>query len=101
MELKEKKVEKVLFALLRMALHEEVVTDIEWKNVSEEEWKQCYKLAAEHGVMALAWDGLQYIASNSIMSKTLKLSWALAVQNYEERYEMFCQVADELSKFYE
>lgn len=100
MKLKKEKVEEILFALLRMALHGEVVTDIVWKDVLEEEWKQCYKLAAEHGVMALAWDGLQYIVEDCIMSKTLKLSWALAVQNYEERYEVFCQVADELSKFY-
>lgn len=42
-----------------MALHGQPVTDIDWKTVTKQEWKEVYVVAAEQGVMALAWDGLQ------------------------------------------
>ena len=44
-----------------MALHDQPVTDIDWKTVTEQEWKEVYVVAAEQGVMALAWDGLQQV----------------------------------------
>ena len=92
--------EKILFSLLRMALHNTVETNIDWKSVTEEEWKQCYRLAALHGVMAVAWDGIQYIEQGRVLPRSLKLSWGLAVQNYEDQYDRFCQVVSELSDIF-
>lgn len=91
------KVEKILFSLLRMALHGTVENDLDWKSITEEEWKSCYKLAASHGVMAVAWDGIQCIETEKVLPRSLKIAWGIAVQKYEERYEEFCQVVSELS----
>ena len=85
------KVEKILFSLLRMALHGTVENDLNWKSITEEEWKSCYKLAASHGVMAVAWDGIQCIESEKVLPRSLKIAWGIAVQNYEERYEIQLQ----------
>lgn len=93
--------EKILFALLRMALHGQPVTDIDWKVVTEQEWKEVYVVAAEQGVMALAWDGLQLVMGLCALPCSLKITWGLAVQAYEERYERYCRTAAELSAFYQ
>ena len=100
MELRLNLTERMMFGLLRMALNETPVTDAFWQNVTEEDWKACYKLAATHGVMALAWDGLSYLPESVRLPRALKLTWGLAVQNYEEKYKRYCQTAAELSDFY-
>ena len=48
----------MLFALLRASLHEREPEQSFFRDVSGEDWKQCYRVAAQQGVMALAWDGV-------------------------------------------
>lgn len=93
-------VEEMLFSLLKAALHGVKVTGVNWNEVTEDQWKECYKLAARHGVMALAWDGIQRMADVCMLPRSLKLTWALAVQNYEKQYERYCATATELAEFY-
>ena len=100
MELKLTRIENIVFALLKMSLHGSVNIDVDWKNISQEEWEQCFLLSAKHGVMALAWDGMQYVASECNLSRNLKLKWAIAVHNYEEKYKQYCQTAAELSEMF-
>ncbi len=92
--------DRILFALLKSALHGTVDNGIDWLSVTAEEWKVCYGLAAKHGVMAVAWDGIQMLPSECQPPRTIKLTWGLAVQKYEERYETYCRTAEELSAFY-
>ena len=66
--------EKMLLALLRMALHGHVETDIPWDKLSDAAWQQCYKLAARQGVMAMAWDGIQLIPGECPLPRPLKLT---------------------------
>ena len=94
------RIEKIVFAILKMSLHGKVNTDVEWKSISQEEWEQCYLLSVKHGVMALAWDGIQLVISECNLPRTLKLKWAVTVLNYEEKYKKYCQIAAELSDFY-
>lgn len=100
MELKLDKIEKIVFALLKISLHGQANADIDWKNVSHEEWDQCYMLSAKHGVMALAWDGIQYVATECNLPRNLKLKWAISVLKYEEKYEKYCQVTAELTDIF-
>ena len=93
-------VDRILFALLRMALNDTVDDDINWKHISEEEWENCYRLSVEQGVMAIAWDGLQYVINKCKLSRSLKITWAISVENYEQKYEYHCQTVTELSKLY-
>ena len=101
MELELNKIEKVVFALLKMALHNHTNSDIDWQNITHEEWNQCYYLSAQHGVMALVWDGIQLIADKCDLPRNLKLKWAVAVLKYEEKYEKYCETAANLSSFFE
>ena len=94
------RIETIMFGLLKAALHQREVTDVCWTAVTEEEWTQCYKLSATHGVMALAWDGMQYLPTGCHVPRSLKITWGLAVQNYEQKYERYCKAAAELSEFY-
>lgn len=98
--MKQSRIEKVLTSLLKMALQEKPTDEIDWASLSDKDWKDCYQLAVKHGVMAVAWDGMLLLQPDLHPSRPLKLSWAVAVKNYEERYERYCSTADELSTFY-
>ena len=93
-------VEKMLLALLRSSLHQKEAETVFFSNVSLEEWKQCYQLAAQHGVMALAWEGVMTLPDALRPPKALKVNWGLAVEDYERKYRRYCRTADELSRFY-
>ena len=92
--------EKMLLALLRSSLHQEKADTAFFSNVSSDDWQACYQLAVSQGVMALAWEGVMTLPAALQPSKALKLNWALSVEACEKRYRRYCQVADELSRFY-
>lgn len=92
--------ERMLFALLRASLHEwETETDL-FRDCTEEEWRQCYRLAASQGVMALAWDGVTRLPAGQQPPLSVKLTWAASVESYEKKYTHHCRTVDELSRFY-
>lgn len=92
--------ERMLFALLRASLNQrEVETDF-FQGVSPEDWKECYLLSARQGVMALAWDGVLKLPAELMPPKALKLTWGLAVEAYEKKYERYCKTVDELMAYY-
>lgn len=92
--------ERMLFALLRASLHQKEVEQTSFQHVSEEDWKSCYRLAARQGVMALAWDGVVMLPTDLQPPRALKLSWGMAVQDYEAKYARYCLAVQELSNFY-
>ena len=92
--------ERMLFALLRASLHQKEAEQAFFQHVSEEDWKQCYRLAARQGVMALAWDGVITLPADLQPPRALKLTWGMAVQDYEAKYARYCRTIQELSAFY-
>ena len=92
--------ERMLFALLRASLHQKEAELAFFQQVSEEDWKQCYRLAAKQGVMALAWDGIITLPADLQPPRALKLTWGMAVQDYEAKYARYCRTIQELSAFY-
>ena len=92
--------ERMLFALLRASLHQVETERASFHQVSEENWKQCYRLAARQGVMALAWDGITTLPAEFQPSRALKLTWGMAVQDYEAKYARYCRTIQELSTLY-
>ena len=92
--------ERMLFALLRASLHQKGAEQAFFQQVSEEDWKQCYRLAARQGVMALAWDGVITLPADLQPPRALKLTWGMAVQDYEAKYARYCRTIQELSAFY-
>lgn len=93
-------VEKMLLALLRASLHQEKAESSFFSGVSVSEWRQCYQLAAKHGVMAVAWEGVMTLPVSLQPPKALKLNWGLAVEAYEKRYRHYCETVNQLSNFY-
>lgn len=92
--------EQMLFALLRASLHQKETEQACFQQVSEEDWKKCYRLAARQGVMALAWDGVTTLPADFQPPRALKLTWGMAVQDYEAKYARYCRTIHELSAFY-
>lgn len=95
------KPEQMLFALLRSALTSAMpINTTFFSDIPPAIWQECYKLASAQGVMALAWDGLKELPADLQPPKALKLTWALAVEKYEQRYRQYCRTIAELSKYY-
>ena len=92
--------ERMLFALLRASLHERKTEITFFLDSTDEEWKQCHRLAVSQGVMALAWDGVMRLPAELQPPLSVKLAWAAAVERYEKKYLHYCRTADELSRFY-
>ena len=91
---------QMLLALLRASLHEKDIETAFFDKASNEDWKLCYKLAAEQGVMALAWDGVIKLPKALQPSLAVKISWASGVEAYEEKYLRYCSAVDEVTRFY-
>lgn len=92
--------EQMLFALLRASLHQAKAEPSFFQQASDGDWKQCYQLAARQGVMALAWDGVMTLPADLQPPRTLKLTWGMAVQDYEMKYARYCRTIQELSDYY-
>ena len=94
------KQEGMLFALLRASLHQKKTETCFFEGASADDWKACYKLACQQGVMALAWDGVLKLPAEMIPPKALRITWGMAVQAYEKKYEHYCNTIQELTDFY-
>ncbi len=92
--------EQMTFALLRASLHERETETAPFRDCTDEEWRQCHRLAVDQGVMALAWDGVTKLPADLQPPLAVKLAWAVAVERYEKRYVHYCRAVDELSRFY-
>ena len=91
---------QMLLALLRASLHELEPEQNFFQGVSPDDWKKCYKLAVRHGVMALAWDSVMKLPKDLQPPRPVKLPWASAVEAYEQKYNRYCTMVDEVSRFY-
>lgn len=92
--------EEMLFALLRSSLHERDVELDYFQKATEKDWKECQRMAVAQGVMALAWDAVLRLPKHLQPPLNLKLTWAMAVERYEERYLRYCKAISELSALY-
>ena len=92
--------ERMLLALLRAALScVEAEVDV-FRDVTDADWKQCYRLAMQQGVKALAWDGVATLPAGLRPFYELYVTWAMAVDNYEQRYAHYCRTVHRLSALY-
>ena len=92
--------EQMLFALLRASLHEREPEQGFFQGVSGEDWRRCYRMAIDHGVMALAWDGVMKLPKELQPPLAVKIPWATGVEAYEKRYHRYCSTVDEVSRLY-
>lgn len=93
--------EKMLFALLRGALHSQTPDVAQFEGVAPAEWLKCCQTAVSQGVVILAWDGVALLPSRVQPPQDLKISWAMAAEKYEKKYECYCRATSELFSLYE
>ena len=48
----------------------------------------------------LAWDGIRTLPEELQLPRALKLTWAMAVEDYEKKYARYCHTIDELTAYY-
>lgn len=101
MEFELKNSERMLFALLRASLHDKDIDDIQpFYKATSNDWKQCYELAVQQGVLALAWDKILTLSDEMKPERLLRLKWGMSVDRIEAKYERYCDAIAELSTFY-
>ncbi len=91
--------EIMLLALLKASLNETSADVSCFQEATEKEWEQCYRLAAQHGVMALAWDAISTLPPQC-QPYDLKIVWALEVEKYERIFARYCRTIEDLTAFY-
>ncbi len=92
--------EEILFALLRNAINGIPLQEKAFSGLSGEDWARCYALACDQGVMAIVWDAVMALPAELQPERSLKLRWALAVENYTDTYNRYCRAISEMSEFY-
>lgn len=77
-----------------------------WQPVKHIDWSLLFKLAARHGVIAIAWEGIEVLTDKGLLTeeqlpeRTLKLQWALSIDNIVKRYRRQEVLIGKLATFY-
>ena len=94
------KVERALLSLLRASLQGEVVNNSSLESFTDKDWNLLYSLSKKQGVAALVWDGIQMLPSELQPPRTIKIVWALYVEQCEKKYIHYVRVIAELTDFF-
>lgn len=89
-----------LLTLLRAALNATAPDQPFTNPLPAEQWEAVYRLAAEHGVLALAYDGILRLPSSLRPPRPLLLRWACNTQAIERRYAFQKERAAELAELF-
>jgi hypothetical protein len=89
-----------LLILLQNSLWDKLIDPILFEEVSHSEWNEIMTLAAIHGVLGLAYDGMKRLADTSRPPKNLLIQWELGVKQIENRYHLQVQAIQYLAEFY-
>ncbi len=92
--------EAILLAMLRYAVNGLPLQDSVFVDCTDKDWERCFALADEQGVMTVAWDAVMALPVSLQPAKSLKIRWALAVENYSGIYRRYCSTIKEISDFY-
>lgn len=90
----------MLFALLRSSLHNKQGEIAPFECAAESDWKECYDIASQQGVLALAWNGVEALPLELHPPKQLKFRWAMTVERFEANHRRYCRTVYELQQFY-
>ena len=89
-----------LFALLRATLHGRMDDATLFENCDAGLWRGIYDHSSAQGVLAQAWDGLQFLPQTMQPPKGLRLQWAVNVDQIEKVYRLQEKVIAKLASFY-
>ena len=92
--------QRALFILLKASIRNKAPEGSFFSFFSESEWKEVYRLAIEHGVMALAFDSVMRLPDEQKPPRSLKMSWAVSVDAVENRYAKQVSAVHDLAAFF-
>ena len=94
--MKNDKIDQLLLSLLRQHLTQnDHIIELKLSSLCEDDWYDLYKLAAQQGVLAIAYDSLS--KNIHFLPRKLKIQWALGVERIIERYNKQEKLIKELS----
>lgn len=76
-----------LFSVLKTVLWRESLNTDVFISFSEDDWRQFYELSAQQGVLAIVYDMVSKLPIQCQPPRSIKLRWALRVENIEKRYK--------------
>ena len=94
---------KILINIIFVALTKSTAR---WQPVEHIDWGALFKLAAKQGVIAIAWEGVEQLTREGLLraeqlpERTLKLQWALSIENIVKRYRRQEALIGKLATFY-
>lgn len=73
------------------------VSDTADTAVSPESWERIYRMAADHGLSAVVWDGICRLPAAQQPPRETRIRWALSAEKLEERYRRQQETASKLA----
>ena len=73
------------------------VSDTADTAVTPGSWERIYRMAADHGLSAVVWDGICRLPAAQQPPRETRIRWALSAEKLEERYRHQQQTASKLS----
>lgn len=78
----------LLFLSMRVSLFGEVIDIKPFAALSEEEWKDLYRISVQQGVLAIVYDAVSKLPIEQQPPRGIKLQWALGAEAIENRFRM-------------
>lgn len=73
------------------------VSDTAGTAVTPGSWERIYRMAADHGLSAVVWDGIRRLPAAEQPPRETRIRWALSAEKLEERYRHQQQTASKLA----
>lgn len=73
------------------------VSDTADTAVTPGSWERIYRMAADHGLSAVVWDGIRRLPAAEQPPRETRIRWALSAEKLEERYRHQQQTASKLA----
>ena len=89
-----------LFALVRATLRNRMDDASLFEGTDAAQWREIYDLSSVQGVLAQAWDGMQFLPEAMRPPRALRLQWAVNVERIEKVYRRQERAIARLAAFY-
>ena len=77
-----------LLSILRIVLLGGRIDDASYSSLSDKEWRELFRIAAQQGVLAIVYDVVAGLPKEQQPPRSINLQWALSSEAIENRYEM-------------
>lgn len=79
---------KLLLLSLQNSLLGSSVDSKPFATLSEQEWKELYRISVQQGLLAIVYDAIKQLPAECMPPRGIKLQWALGVEAIENRFKM-------------